>query len=49
MYAKNKHSPCSVLMPLIDKLFQLKFNMPQVHMDSLSKRALHNLVLEPLG
>lgn len=38
IYAKNKHSPCSVLMPLIDKHFQLKFNMPQVHMESLSKR-----------
>lgn len=36
--AKNKHSPCSVLMSLIDKPFQLKFNMPQVHMDSLSIR-----------
>lgn len=49
MYAKNKHSPCSVLMPLFDKLFQLKINMPQAQVDSLSKRALHSLVLDPLG
>lgn len=36
-------------MTLFDKLFQFKFNMPQVQVDSLSKRALHSLVLEPLG
>lgn len=41
--AKNKNSLCSELLSLIDKLFQLKFNMPHGYLYSLWKKTFQTI------